>query len=800
MRTPRLPLLALICVIPLTAAVAGDSTPGSAPSRSSGNEEPTTPPEPKPPWIKPEAKTRLLVLPALATNHTMRVAVPPHLQSSTKSVAVYNHNGQPLTFYPVFIDERAVAVEISVPRSLTAQIAREAAADARADVAIQVYLFENPGTSRFDSNWRRPVRMRTARHTRKRSQIVGRPLTCEQFRHLSRRFSIGKYGTELQSFPNQVSLSPFHRQFSGKQMRRYELATAVLINEPSLFEIAIRNNDAGAWFLFIDRKPVCSWTTATRNKEGYFVSPAIALEPGFHEIELSGIMTARDGIADIVKRSRPQPAGEASDGEATEPPFEFFDTKKIYCANLCTTVMIETRKNVLTAGIQISFDRDCNGEVGNGIEIQFVDVDTRLVAATIHDLSRNLYGREIVDRRITIDDMIVRLPERENIMLLPSRLHHDVVLEVTDAHGFTAALTCVVPQSWTKPETAHMRFRIGDLPLLAPVEAPWPLEYLVENIDKYVIVNSKAVPETSTPKIVLDRLNFVVRYYDRDGHLIDKAIKPLPASPAERIFSYGYAHDTVQRIELMIGIREFPVAAPINIYILDSTLDTAYTQRSGQLWYKDGFAVLRREKVYTDPAPPLKTDSNIIIVDDFIAAARHPTNDLDVTAWCAANLDINVEHLPLPPHQVAPGNPELRKFEVLDKIAQSSADAVIWNIGMHDLIAGTDLRDYRNQITFLINFTLRHGKTPVLVTPPIAKRLDREQQRPYALMVMELAAANQLPLIDYFSAVQLRGGIDEFYSVTTTSPITETATPNAAGRAWYLKELARGIRRYDGTN
>jgi len=95
---------------------------------------------------------------------------------------------------------------------------------------------------------------------------------------------------------------------------------------------------------------------------------------------------------------------------------------------------------------------------------------------------------------------------------------------------------------------------------------------------------------------------------------------------------------------------------------------------------------------------------------------------------------------------------------------------------------------------------LRHGKTPVLVTPPIAKRLAREQQRPYALMVMELAAANQLPLIDYFSAVQLRGGIDEFYNVTTTSPITETATPNAAGRAWYLKELARGIRRYDGTN
>jgi hypothetical protein len=115
-RTPRLPLLALICVIPLTAAVAGDSTPGSAPSRSSGNEERTTPPELKPPWLKPEAKTRLLVLPTLATNHTIRVDVPPHLQSSTKSVEVYNHKGQPLTFYPVFIDERAVAVERSACR------------------------------------------------------------------------------------------------------------------------------------------------------------------------------------------------------------------------------------------------------------------------------------------------------------------------------------------------------------------------------------------------------------------------------------------------------------------------------------------------------------------------------------------------------------------------------------------------------------------------------------------------------------------------------------------------------------
>ena len=147
-----------------------------------------------------------------------------------------------------------------------------------------------------------------------------------------------------------------------------------------------------------------------------------------------------------------------------------------------------------------------------------------------------------------------------------------------------------------------------------------------------------------------------------------------------------------------------------------------------------------------------------------------------------------------------PGNALIRSFEALDDVALSPAPAVIWNIGMHGLTAGSDLRDFQSHLTFLINYTWRHGKTPVLVTPPVTPEFKRRDVRPYALMIMELGETCGIPVIDYYSATLMRGSVAQFYMTSESQPVLLSSVPNASGRIWFLKQLAENIKRYPGYN
>jgi len=781
-RTLReLPLLApLLIGLVCTAPYSDGAEPATDAAASTA-----APVGPKPAWRVDKSDVRLLALPALSTNHTMRLDIPESLQDGCKSVAVYDFTSKPtmMAFYPVVVNDRYVAVEISVTKKLINQMEQQSTSDDRAAVGIQCYLLKTPDNRTYSEQHRRPIGLRLERHTRhkdKPNSIVARPLTCDHFRRLTSRVRPGQFRFELQVFPNERNVSAFKKQIGKHQLRRYQMHTLLRVDQTEIIEFAVRNNDSGAWFLDIDDQCAGSWATMQRNGYGYLSSGPITFDPGFHDLILGGIIASNEQMPDLVW---------SVIAEGDRVPFSFIDSKRLYTANRTGTVLVEHRDDVVNAGAQLRYDT----------RIRFAGVDTELVTTTVHDLSRHLFGREIPQRRLQIDDLVLDNPPKTSVVLLSSQAQHEVKMKVVDAQGYEGVAAARVAETWAAPKDAHLRFNIGELPVFAPIDVPWQLTYDVENVKTYEPSEKAFLPSTS--RTIMERLEFVVRYYDSDDRIIEVVRKPLPRAPHERIFTYDFSDTAVHRLELACAVRDHPVAPPINIYLLDSMDTGSFAQSVGRLRHQGGFAVLRREDLMKGVASAdLNSVSDFLLVDDFIAAARHPTDDLSIVDWAAGNLNLTIQHLPLPPYEAVPGNALIRTFEALDDVALSPASAVIWNIGMHGLTAGSDLRDFQSHLTFLINYTWRHGKTPVLVTPPVTPEFKRRDLRPYALMIMELGETCGIPVIDYYSATLMRGSIAEFYMTRESQPVLLSSVPSASGRIWFLKQLAENIKRYRGYN
>ncbi|MDP7741481.1 MAG: hypothetical protein QGF67_08580, partial [Lentisphaeria bacterium] len=605
-------LIGLFCTAPYSD---GDEPAADAPAG------------PKPAWRVDESDVRLLALPALSTNHTMRLDIPESLRDGCKSVAVYDFTDKPtmMTFYPVVVNGRYVAVEISVTKKLINQMEQQSTSDDRAAVGIQCYLLKTPDNRTYSQQRRRPIGLRLERHTRhkdKANSVVARPLTCDHFRRFTSRVRPGQFRFEMQVYPNETNISAFKKEIGRHQLRRFQMHTLLRVDQAESIEFAVRNNDSGAWFLYIDDQCAGSWATMKRNNYGYLSSGPITFGTGFHDLVLGGIIAGNEQMPDLVWRDV-----DAGDRE----PFTFIDSGRLYAANRTGTVLVEHRDDVVNAGVQLRYDT----------RIRFAGVDTELVTTTVRDLSRHLFGREIPQRRLQIDDLVMYNPPRTSVVLLASQAQHEVKMKVVDAQGFEGVATARVPETWAAPKDAHLRFNIGELPVFAPIDVPWQLTYDVENVKTYEPVKKAFLPSTSRP--IMERLEFVVRYYDSDDQIIEVARKPLPASPHDRVFTYGFSDAAVHRLELACAVRDHPVAPPINIYLLDSMDAGAFTQSVGQLRHQGEFAVLRREDLMNDgPSANLDSVSDFLLVDDFIAAARHPTDDLSIVDWAAGNLNLTI--------------------------------------------------------------------------------------------------------------------------------------------------------------
>jgi hypothetical protein len=185
----------------------------------------------------------------------------------------------------------------------------------------------------------------------------------------------------------------------------------------------------------------------------------------------------------------------------------------------------------------------------------------------------------------------------------------------------------------------------------------------------------------------------------------------------------------------------------------------------------------------------------LLLVDGFIANGSHVDDNLTLADFLARGAQFQARHLPLYDGTTPDDRPALAKFVQLPTALRSSADTIVWAVGPTELRAGLSLADYRSELAFLAAATLARGKLPLLVSPPIVGDLTQERLRPYALALKEIAAAYDLPVVDLYSASLKRQNIDEYYRVQGRDDLL-SATPNAKGREWLLRQVEATLVQY----
>ncbi len=720
-----------------------------------------------PEWTAPEAAVRILTAPIHKKRHTLWLELPEQLQDKFAGADVYNFKGRPLTYYPIFRDDRLIAVEIT----LTSNAIHQMRVDARASVdeapptQIVCYLFEKPLNKKFDETSRTPVKF-----TNVREVINARPMSCGEYRHLAAIRKPLIYYTETKYFAGLEGAILFRKKFSTKQNIHFRLTTNFHVPESGTYEFAVRNSDCGAWFVFINDKGLFSWADSKPSKGDLFRSPPMDLELGYHRMVFAGMRISTEAVPNFVYR-------RSGDGDE----FRDFAQDQLYAANAAETIMVQRQGAALIPGIQLR-------QTG-----RFVFPHSGAVIGIFDAVScsQHTQGAPITEWDVVVDGTPFDDPGTRRVLFLPQRRYHDVTVRVADGGGNTQTLGVRIAEAWTRTGHAHVTFRIGQLPLLEPIDGKLTIRYRLSYPESF----ADALMSHATVKATA---------LDRNGKRLDTQSYSIPKSPLERLFDYRMVAGGLKRIELKLALGDTPLDVPITIHRVESNDSLlAFHRRGSRLRIGDALAIVRREspRFSTDgialPTPtgnPPAVDGRqgVVLVDDFIATRRHFTNNLDIESWLNDHSRFAFQHVPLT--QASPNGrySVFAKFEQLGPILKTDARFIVWNIGVWDLHAGFDLRDFRSQIIFLVNASLAHNKFPVLVTPPVFGDLRRTRIRPYALLIKELGARYDLPVVDYYSASILLDAANTFYNVPEAGGVL-SGTPNAKGRRWFLSLMLQTI-------
>ena len=103
---------------------------------------------------------------------------------------------------------------------------------------------------------------------------------------------------------------------------------------------------------------------------------------------------------------------------------------------------------------------------------------------------------------------------------------------------------------------------------------------------------------------------------------------------------------------------------------------------------------------------------------------------------------------------------------------------------------------HRSRVVETIEATLAADRLPVMMSPPVYGELTRARLRPYALATKELGAKYGVPVVDYYSLSLLSEPLDAYYRLDDAGALW-SATPNAAGRSWYLQQMLRTVTHYN---
>jgi hypothetical protein len=247
--------------------------------------------------------------------------------------------------------------------------------------------------------------------------------------------------------------------------------------------------------------------------------------------------------------------------------------------------------------------------------------------------------------------------------------------------------------------------------------------------------------------------------------------------------------EAITAVRLTPTKYDVPISESRLIRLLAGKTDEPPFARPGaRLRTEDALVSLRR----LAPHKVIKPVENVAIksvalIDEWAALGVRLDDHADLRKLLKGpEPSIDWRHFPVSPGDG--GRPLLTRFEQLSRAATGNPDAVIFLTGMHERIAGMDLRDQTALLTWCARYCLERDIVPIFATDPWPHaNVAEEDHRSFALMIQELAALARAPAIDLYAEAKLNGSFAPHLSVN--QQVTATI-PDASG----LQRIADRIR------
>ncbi len=698
----------------------------------------------------------------------VRIDFPRQAVGRTRFARVELTAGTPLPARPVTFLGRLVGIEARLPRAVlwTAYKARKRSGET--PFVGTVLLFEKrpgpaPGTPTAAPE---PVSL-----TRALTRLPTRPFTPEE---MNRALALRTHFPFTLNVPEFSAKLPYSRWASPP--KRYHAllhwAAELRIERKTTARFGADLPEA-AWFFYLDDHCVAAWKTGKPWSRGGRLSPPQTLEPGFHRLDYFVLQGAGEKI--------PEPLWlpEGADRPAKIPANELFAVKRP------ETLRYEVRGEPVAPGIE---------RVSAACWL-FAQTNTRLLAIAFRNRS-------------------LRNP-REHPAPVPAILAWgnaaaplQAATPVLFAGGFRPPLT-ITPQL---PGKAPPRMSLPG----AWISAANPLSAAPE-------IHIETAPLVVDPDAAAPQIRWRIRHFPQTLYSALPSFRlvcrpePAPSAPATgspveappRRAKDGIS--ATLALDLPPGQTAFtcrlefqgrPITLPDRFLVWRPTPDAApppQIEVRGKRCFAGGIPIIFAPLPGIGPPPCRIAAGPVVFADDFLAIASGPHAELDPGKWLEARLQTPVVHIPVGRGRpnCAGARPAAAKFAALHEALQRPGRIVVWAVGAADLRAGAALKTLKRHLLLLVQATRAMHCRPVLVTLPPMPGIPPDQAHDAALEVKRLAVKLDVAVAPAYSQALLDapgpGALAATFSTRSNGRDIGLATPNDAGRIWFLERIAQTL-------
>ena len=682
-----------------------------------------------PQWRDDGAVSRILTFIPADNSHSFCVELKPLQLANIKSAAVYHH-GALIPHREMMLDGSLYAIEISGFKA--AKKARRTL-----DQAIEIYLYtdvrkQNPPDSA-------PVRLYQIP-----DKVVARPPTAEDFIEYLKRRPLKKTikYEQLKDF-NFVRNPDFDKQPPSKSksktkkpkpkpkpLVRFESSVGIFVSKAAGIRWRIVNENSCPWYLIVNNKGIFSWNDGQESEE-------IKLSAGLNRLQFYTLQQSYEQL--------PQLEYALNGGEWKKP-----ESSILFSPDYAESIILERKKGQISG---------FSAQVKNRYHL-----NDRFFIADLHINDEHaLYSDTAAKAELKVAQ--TSYSDKAVNCTVNSGEPVNVVLSSPDS----AALHSRLLIDQRKAEDASLNFRLKAMPHFPVAGEALDVEYDLSY-------------SANIAELAFRDARLVSRYYGKERKLLLSEAQSLPRSQLKRKLKLKLP-EGLKHIELELQFFKSAVTETIRIYYVSPEMPARFKPAGNMLGYDDGYAVLRLSGKAVK-AVPFNHSADYAVMDDFIASDRHTVKNLAPAqySWTKAP----DQYIRLMKDKALKGI--FMKYLALNRIENRKNYNLVLAIGRKELDADLDLRSFRNEMQFLLQFCKQRKYGIIITTVPRFKKFDLEKQRYFALFMKEQASREGFNTIDLYSQSLFNKRIEEYWSIPYNQTV-ESSSADAAGRAFFWNQV-----------